>query len=111
MRFFKKKSDSPDHQEYLDGLITSIRKARRQEEEKPGLHAFIEEDDFPVAGEPGPPRVPPGVANAGSVPATPEAEESEEIANLEAYLSRLTAADAAREAEEEESEDSGSGFD
>jgi hypothetical protein len=106
MRLFRKKSDSPDHQEYLDGLITSIRKARREEDEKPGLHAFIEEDTFPVAGEPGPPRVPPGVAKAGGLPGSPApGQDTDEIANLEAYLTTLNAAEA--EAEEDgSSEDS-----
>lgn len=105
MRLFRKKSDSGGHQEYLDGLITSIRKARREEdEEKPGLHSFVEEDHFPVADAPGPPRVPPGVAKAKGLPGE-QAEDSEEIANLEAYLTELNAAEAAS-SEEESSEDS-----
>ena len=103
MRLFRKKSDSPDHQEYLDGLITSIRKARREEEERPGLHAFVEEDNFPVAEAPGPPRVPPGVAKSGGAPgADANSDEAEEIANLEAYLSKLEAAEAAAPQEGDE---------
>jgi hypothetical protein len=109
MRLFRKKSDSPDHQEYLDGLITSIRKARREEEEKPGLHAFVEEDNFPVADAPGPPRVPPGVGNAGSgAGAGAGSEEQEEIANLEAYLSKLEADEAAAPQDEEDEQEYGS---
>jgi hypothetical protein len=105
MRLFRKKSDSPDHQEYLDGLITSIRKARREEDEKPGLHAFIEEDTFPVAGEPGPPRVPPGVAKAGGLPGSPApAEDTDEIANLEAYLTTLNEAEAVKPDEDPQQE-------
>jgi hypothetical protein len=113
MRLFKKKSDSPGHQEYLDGLITSIRKARREEEEKPGLHAFVEEDKFPMTEAPGPPRVPPGVAKAAGLSPenAPEGEDAEEIANLEAYLSQLEAADAAPSDEENgESGQSASNF-
>jgi len=104
MRLFRKKPDSPGQQEYLDGLITSIRKARREDEEKPGLHSFVEEDDFPAADAPGPPRVPPGVAKARGLPGSPAPDEdSKEIANLEAYLTALNAAD---EAEAESAEDS-----
>jgi hypothetical protein len=105
MRLFRKKSDSPDHQEYLDGLITSIRKARREEEERSGLHAFVEEDSFPVADAPGPPRVPPGVAKPGGASESgPAGDEAEEIANLEAYLSKLEAAEAAAPQDDEEQE-------
>jgi hypothetical protein len=107
MRLFRKKSDSPGHQEYLDGLITSIRKARREEEEKPGLHAFVEEDTFPVVDAPGPPRVPPGVAKNGDFsPSSLSGGDADEVANLEAYLSSLNAADAAREDEDDAQQDS-----
>ena len=110
MRFFRKKPDSSSNQEYLDGLITSIRKARREDEEKPGLHAFVEEDNFPVADAPRPPRVPPGLAKRGGDPDAPaQGEDAKEIANLEAYLSSLNAADAEQEAEEAASRDSESG--
>jgi hypothetical protein len=110
MRLFRKKSDPPGHQEYLDGLITSIRQARKEEEEK-GLHAFVEEDNFPVAEEPGPPRVPPGVAKAtGTQPGAEQGEEAEEIANLEAYLSQLEAADQSPEEEGEEGEENAANF-
>ena len=105
MRLFRKKSDSPAHQEYLDGLISSIRHARRGEEEKPGLHAFIEEDDYyPGATPAEPPRVPPGVSKpAGAAESTPEAGDASAVADLEAYLTSLNAADAARvEAEAED---------
>lgn len=93
MRLFRRKSDSPDHQEYLDGLISSIRKARRQEEEKPGLQAFIEDDEYPLTSEsPAPPRVPPSAAQKGVAPSTtPHGDQTDEIANLEAYLSSLNA--------------------
>jgi len=92
MRLFRKKSDSPAHQEYLDGLISSIRQARREEEEKPGLHAFVEEDTFPITDTSTPARVPPGAANSGTAP-DPDAPgaDANEIANLEAYLSKLDA--------------------
>ena len=113
MRLFRKKSDSPGHQEYLDGLITSIRKARKEEEEKPGLHAFVEEDKFPMKEEMGPPRIPPGVAKAAglSPQGAADGEETEEIANLEAYLSQLEAADAQMDdAEADDSEQNASNF-
>lgn len=90
MRLFRKKSDSPAHQEYLDGLINSIRQARREEEEKPGLHAFVEEDSFPIPDDSKPARVPPGIAGAAPDPDSPGADANE-IANLEAYLSKLDA--------------------
>ena len=93
MRLFRKKSDSPGHQEYLDGLISSIRRARRKEEEKPDLQAFVEADYFP--GEPpGPPKVPPSVAKAGgAIQGAAPSNEAEAVADLEAYLSALNAAE------------------
>jgi hypothetical protein len=107
MRLFRKKSDSPG-QEYLDGLITSIRKARPEDDEeekaKPGLHSFVEDDRFPVADAPGPPRVPPGVAKARVLPGDQD-QETDEIANLEAYLTELNAAEAAT-LDDESAEDS-----
>jgi hypothetical protein len=109
MRLFRKKSESQSgHQEYLDGLITSIRKARREEEEeeKPGLQAFIEEEYYPE-GQPGSsPRVPPGAPRAdGGVEEKPAGEDAEAVADLEAYLSKLNEAEAARSGEEETEED------
>jgi hypothetical protein len=103
MRFFRKKSDPSGHQEYLDGLITSIRQARRDEEEKPGLHAFVEDDEYLPGGRPdAASRVPPGVADPGPAAVPPESAEAEAVASLEAYLSALNAADAAQTAEEED---------
>jgi hypothetical protein len=98
MRFFRKKSNSEGSQEYLDGLISSIKQARREEdEEKPGLHSFVEADYFPGEAS-GPPKVPPGVS-ASPTAAKNElpSDEAEAIADLEAYLSALNAAESVRE--------------
>ncbi len=107
MRLFRKKADSPAHQEYLNGLISSIRQARRIEEEKPDLHAFVEEDGFPITDTSRPGRVSPGALHT-EAPAEPDepAADANEIANLEAYLSRL---DAAPPPETDEPEDDSPG--
>ena len=102
MRLFRKKSESQSgNQEYLDGLITSIRKARREEDDKPDLQAFIEEEYYPGDSTVSPPHVPPGASGASAgIVDSPAGDEAQEVANLEAYLSALNAADAA-EADEE----------
>jgi hypothetical protein len=98
MRLFRRKSSSPsDHQEYLSDLISSIRQAKREEleqqDEKPGLHSFIEDDYFP-GGKPGPAKVPPGLAN-DAAPVAGSADDADAVADLEAYLSELNAAEEA----------------
>jgi hypothetical protein len=102
MRLFRKKSESQSgNQEYLDGLITSIRKARRNDDDKPDLQAFIEEEYYPGEKTMSGPRGPQGVSgSSGTIEDKQEGDDAEAVANLEAYLSALNAADAA-EADEE----------
>jgi hypothetical protein len=108
MRLFRKKSET-GNQEYLDGLINSIRQARREEQETPGLHSFADDEYFPTEEPLGPPRVPPGVPHpvSGASPVIDDAD-AEAVADLEAYLSALNAAEAAAPDEEDEPEDSAS---